>query len=81
MDALLDDLNSPKLLATINSWLKNANPEIIWIIVWLDQNVMKMDLLWENENQLTEIMNNPKVFFARTNPSAYKKYLSMCENK
>ena len=49
LDALLDDLNSPKLLATINSWLKNPNPEIIWIIVWLDQNVMKMDLLWENE--------------------------------
>ena len=49
LDALLDDLNSPKLLATINSWLKNANPEIIWIIVWLDQNVMKMDLLWEKE--------------------------------
>ena len=48
LDALLDDLNSPKLLATINSWLKNPNPEIIWIIVWLDQNVMKMDLLWEN---------------------------------
>ena len=49
LDALLDDLNSPKLLATINSWLKNANPEIIWVIVWLDQNVMKLDLLWENE--------------------------------
>ena len=49
LDALLDDLNSPKLLATINSWLKNPNPEIIWIIVWLDQNVMKMDLLWEKE--------------------------------
>ena len=49
LDALLDDLNSPKLLATINSWLKNPNPEIIWIIVWLDKQVMKLDLLWENE--------------------------------
>ena len=49
LDALLDDLNSPKLLATINSWLKNPNPEIIWIIVWLDKQVMKMDLLWEKE--------------------------------
>ena len=49
LDALLDDLNSPKLLATINSWLKNPNPEIIWIIVWLDKQVLKLDLLWENE--------------------------------
>ena len=49
MDTLLDDLNSPKLLATINSWLKNQNPEIIWIIVWLDKHVMKLDLLWKNE--------------------------------
>ena len=66
LDALLDDLNSPKLLATINSWLKNANPEIIWIIVWLDQNVMKMNLLWENEKtewtneipaEITELAN------------------------
>lgn len=55
LDALLDDLNSPKFLATINSWLKNSNPEIIWIIVWLDQNVMKMDLLWEKEkSEVTE---------------------------
>ena len=53
LDALLDDLNSPKLLATINSWLKNPNPEIIWIIVRLDKNVMKMDLLWEKEEPET----------------------------
>ena len=66
LDALLDDLNSPKLLATINSWLKNSNPEIIWIIVWLDKNVMKLDLLWENEKsevsedipeEITELAN------------------------
>jgi cysteinyl-tRNA synthetase len=49
----LDDLNSPKLLATINSWLKNPTPEIIWIIVWLDKNVMKLDLLWKNEKSET----------------------------
>ena len=42
---------------------------------------LSIEVSVENENQLTEIMNNPKVFFARTNPSAYKKYLSMCENK
>ena len=54
LDALLDDLNSPKLLATINSGLKNLNPEIIWVIVWLDKNVMKMDLLWEKEAETTE---------------------------
>ena len=53
LDALLDDLNSPKLLATINSWLKNATPEIIWIIVWLEKQVMKLDLLWEKEEAET----------------------------
>ena len=66
LDALLDDLNSPKLLATINSWLKNPTPEIIWTIVWLDKNVMKLDLLWEKEKlnwtdeiptEITELAN------------------------
>ena len=49
LDCLLDDLNTPKLLATINSWLKNPTPEIIWIIIRLDKQVMRMDLLWEKE--------------------------------
>ncbi len=49
LDCLLDDLNTPKLLATINSWLKKPNPEIIWIIIRIDKQVMKLDLLWENE--------------------------------
>ena len=53
LDCLFDDLNTPKLLATINSWLKNPTPEIIWIIVWLDKNVMKLDLLWKNEKSET----------------------------
>ena len=66
LDALLDDLNSPKLLATINSWLKNSNPEIIWIIVWLDKQVLRLDLLWEKEKpelneeipaEITELAN------------------------
>ena len=39
---------------------------IIWIIVWLDQNVMKMNLLWEKEKaevakdipaEITELAN------------------------
>ena len=50
VDCLLDDLNTPKLLATINSWLKDYNPEIIWIIVWLDKKVIKLDLLWLKEH-------------------------------
>ncbi len=50
VDCLLDDLNTPKLLATINSWLKDYNPEIIWIIVWLDKQVIKLDLLWLKEH-------------------------------
>ena len=42
---------------------------------------LSIELSVNNEKQLTEIMNNPKVFFARINPSAYKKYLSLCEKK
>lgn len=51
IDCLLDDLNTPKLLATINSWLKDSNAEIIWIIVWLDKQVMGLDLLWLEEQK------------------------------
>ena len=66
LDCLLDDLNTPKLLATISSWLKNPSSEIIWIIVWLDHQVLKLDLLWENEKseatedipaEITELAN------------------------
>ena len=66
LDCLLDDLNTPKLFATINLWLKNPNPEIVWIIVRLDKQVMKMDLLWEKEKtesideipeEITELAN------------------------
>ena len=49
LDALFDDLNTPKLLSTINAWLKSPNHEIIWIIVRLDKQVMRLDLLWEKE--------------------------------
>lgn len=41
---------------------------------------LSIEVSVENEKQLTEILNNPKVFFARANPSAYKKYQKMCEN-
>ena len=33
----------------------------------------------ENEPQLIEILNNPKVFLIKTNQAAYKKYQKMCE--
>ena len=54
LDALLDDLNTPKLLSIINSWLKYPNPEILWIIVRLDKQVMKLDLLWCKENDFNK---------------------------
>jgi cysteinyl-tRNA synthetase len=54
LDALLDDLNTPKLFALINSWLKKQNPEIIWIILRFDKQVMKLDLLWEKESSKAE---------------------------
>ena len=32
----------------------------------------------ENEPQLIEILNNPRVFFVKANQAAYKKYQNMC---
>jgi len=61
LDCLLDDLNTPKLLATINSGLKNPNPEIVWIIVWLDNQVLKLDLIWEKENINQNYHEIPKI--------------------
>lgn len=34
-----------------------------------------------NEKQLTEIINNPRVFFTRANQAAYRKYLRMCSDE
>jgi hypothetical protein len=33
----------------------------------------------DNEAQLTEILNNPRIFFTKANPAAFKKYQTMCE--
>ena len=33
----------------------------------------------ENEPQLVEIMNNPRVFLTQSNPAAYRKYQRMCD--
>ena len=33
----------------------------------------------DNESQLTEILNNPRMFFASANAAAYRKYQRMCE--
>jgi hypothetical protein len=32
-----------------------------------------------NSSQLTEILNNPRMFFANANSAAYRKYQRMCE--
>jgi hypothetical protein len=32
-----------------------------------------------NSAQLTEILNNPRIFFANANSAAYRKYQRMCE--
>jgi hypothetical protein len=31
-----------------------------------------------NNDQLVEIINNPRMFFANANPAAYRKYQTMC---
>lgn len=50
LNALLDDLNTPKLLSIINSWLKQNNAEITWIILWIDNQITKLNFSWNNEN-------------------------------
>lgn len=44
IDALLDDLNTPKLLAAINKSLRDPNWEIVSIIYRLDKKLLKLDL-------------------------------------
>jgi hypothetical protein len=43
-------------------------------IRWLTISVTK-----DNESQLIEILNNPKMFLAQANPAAYRKYQKMCD--
>lgn len=33
----------------------------------------------DNESQLKEILNNPRIFLTRANPAAFQKYQKMCE--
>ena len=42
---------------------------------------LSLEVSWDNEDQLIEILNNPKVFLTQSNPAAYKKYQQMCEEK
>ena len=32
-----------------------------------------------NSSQLTEILNNPRIFFTKADQTAYKRYQKMCE--
>lgn len=40
---------------------------------------LSLKITSDNEPQLIEILNNPRVFFANANPSAYKKYQKICK--
>ena len=42
--AILDDLNTPKLLAEINKALHNPSLEIVSVIYWLDQRLLRLNL-------------------------------------
>lgn len=53
--AICDDLNTPKLLAEINTWLRNTTPEIVWVIHRLDQVFLKLDLFEKVEEETVEI--------------------------
>lgn len=47
----------------------------------LEVKQLTLEITSENENQLIEMLNNPRVFFARYNPSIYKKYQKVCWTK
>ena len=41
---------------------------------------LTIELSVNNSSQLTELLNNPRMFFANANSAAYRKYQRMCEN-
>jgi len=55
VSAICDDLNTPKLLAEINMWLRNTTPEIVWVIHRLDEIFLKLDLFEKVEEEIVEI--------------------------
>ena len=44
--------------------------EISWLVIELSSN---------NMDNLTELLNNPRVYLMRANPDIYRNYLKMCE--
>jgi hypothetical protein len=44
----------------------------------LEVRQLTLEITSENETQLIEMLNNPRVFFARYNPAIYKKYQKVC---
>lgn len=57
IEAILDDLNTPKLLAAINTSLRYPNTEIVSIIHRLDEKLLKLDLF--SFNDVGGIINIP----------------------
>ncbi len=47
----------------------------------LEIRQLSLEISADNEQQLTEILNNPKVFFNQANQAAYRKYLKMCDEE
>ena len=42
---------------------------------------LTIEISASNEDQLTEMMNNPRMFFTKANQAAYRKYLRMCNEE
>ena len=55
VSAICDDLNTPKLLAEINTWLRTPTSEIVWVINRLDKVFLKLDLFEKVEEETVEI--------------------------
>ena len=87
------DWKSDEFLVEFNLWQinlqanYNVNTQTLTKIYFVDCEKtleirnLSIQVNGDNEAQLMEIKNNPGVFFARSNPSAYKKYQTMCDDK
>lgn len=75
VSAICDDLNTPKLLAEINTGLRTATPEIIWVIHRLDKVFLKLDLFEKVEEETVEIPDEVRILAEqRLQAKAEKNY-------
>ena len=65
-------------------WIYNVDSHLLTKVSYVACNKtleikwLTLEITSENDSQLIEILNNPKVFLVQINQAAYKKYQKMC---